>query len=321
MPRLVILLVAALAAPPTFAQTADVIKEGGGLLQANTVQTVEYDIRPLLYKPGSARAGFDSVEQVIREVAANIGPGTWNKPNREIGEKNGTHLVVTASASCHSEIATLLKVLIDRTDLAVDVSGTVYELDRKTYESELLPKLDKRKPDLGRPVEASDESVKWVEKNGQKVTDGTSRIATGRTASVVSKRKAVEYLGGGGKQKPGEAFDLEFVGTTISAAVRVPRERRSVIVSVTETTRELVEILKGRKDDELRGVISLAETPKVAEVVVKSDAGEVADGAALLVPLSGSGKDKVRVLILRPIIFIQAEEDAIKKAEAEKQKK
>ncbi len=253
-------------------------------------------------------------------MTAAVEPGAWNKPGREIGEKNGTHLVVTTSANRHADIKTLLQVLTDRTDLAVDVSGTVYELDRKQYETELLPKAGKRTPEFGRPVEVSDEWAKLVAKSGLKTLDGTARIATGRAATVVSSRKAVEYLGSGGKQKPSEAFDLEFVGTTISATVRVPRERRSVFMSVTETTRELVEVVKGRKDDALRGDISLAETPRVSEVVVKADAGEIADGAAVAVPLSGSAKDLVRVLIFRPVIFIQAEEDAIRKADAEKKK-
>ncbi len=343
MNRVALLLLA--FAVPAFAQTADVIKEGGGIELPREIKTVEYDIRPLLYKPGSARAGFDSVEQIAREMTAAVEPGTWNKPGREIGEKNGTHLVVTTTANRHAEISTLLKVLTDRTDLAVDMSGTVYELDCKQYETELLPKLEKgklavgsdgwvalsgaellpkpekRRPEAGKPVMVSDEWAKLVAKSGQKTLDGTARIATGRSATVLSKRKAVEYLGSGGKQKPSEAFDLEFVGTTISATVRVPRERRSVFVTVTEATRELVEVVKGRKDDALRGVVSLTETPRVSELVVKSDAGEVADGAAVVVVLSGGGKDKVRVMILRLVIFIQSEEDAIRKAEAEKKTK
>ncbi len=337
------LLLLAVAAP-TFAQTADVIKEGGGLLEANAIQTVEYDIRPLLYKPGSARAGFDSIEQIVREVTANIGPGTWNKPNREIGEKNGTHLVVTASVKCHGDIRELLKTLTDRTDLAVDVTGSVYELDRKEYETALLPQTEKgklavvndegailsgalsgakpenRRPEAGKPATVSDGWAKLVAKSGKKTLDGTARIATGRAATVASSRKAVEYLGTPGK-KASEAFEVEFVGTTITAAVRVPRERRSVFVSVTETTRELVEVVKGRKCDELRGEVSLVETPRVAEAVAKADAGEVPDGAVVAVPLTGGSKDTVRVLILRPVIFIQSEEDAIRKAEAEKKGK
>ncbi len=328
MNRVAPLLLVAFVAT-TYAQTSDHIKEGGGIELPSDIKTVEYDIRSLLYTPGSSRAGFDSIEQVIREVTANVEPGAWNKPTREIGEKNGAHLVVTTSANRHDDIKTLLKVLTDRTDLAVDVTGTVYELDRKQYETELLakldkgklavggdewaklggaellPKPDKRRPEAGKPAVVSDEWAKLVAKSGQKTLDGTARIATGRSATVLSKRKAVEYLGSGGKQKPNEAFDLEFVGTTISATVRVPRQRRSVFVSITETTRELV---------------ALTDTPRVAEVVVKSDAGEVADGAAVAVLLSG-GTDNVRVLILRPVIFIQAEEDAIKKAEAEKKKK
>ncbi len=61
MNRVAPLLLVAFAAP-AFAQTADVIKEGGGIELPSDIKTVEYDIRPLLYMPGSARAGFDSVE-------------------------------------------------------------------------------------------------------------------------------------------------------------------------------------------------------------------------------------------------------------------
>jgi hypothetical protein len=45
----------------------------------------------------------------------------------------------------------------------------------------------------------------------------------------------------------------------------------------------------------------------------KRDEDATPDGAAVAVVLSGGGTDQVRVLLLRPIIFIQAEEDAMKK--------
>lgn len=319
------------------AQTADVIRDGGGIRGPADFASVEYDVRQLLYKPGSARAGFDSIEQVVREVMANVGPGTWNKNGHEIAEKNGTHLIVRTTDRRQDEIATLLKTLMARTDLAVDVSGVIYELDRKQYESELIPQLDKlpiqkqpafaelkaeqRKPSPGRPVEVSDEWVKLVEKHGQKVTSGNPRIAAGRTGTVISHRKAVEFLGTPGKHKPGEAYDVEFVGTSITATVQVPQERRWVSVSFVETHRVLLEVAKGRRTDGVLGRVSLVESPRVSEVVTKADVREVPDGAAVLLPVSGGGKDKVRVLIVRPVIFIQAEEDAIKKDKEEKNRK
>lgn len=79
MTRAALLLVSVFAlATSATAQTADVINEGRGLLERLRTDFVsrEYDVRPLLYKPGSAKAGFDSVEQVVREVMANVGPGT-----------------------------------------------------------------------------------------------------------------------------------------------------------------------------------------------------------------------------------------------------
>jgi hypothetical protein len=322
---------------PAPAQTAEMIREGGGIRLPSDVKTVEYDVRPLLYKPGSVRAGFDSIEQVVREVMANVGPGTWNKYGHEIADKNGTHLAVRTTDARQGEIDSLLKVLVARTDLAVNVSGVVYELDRKRYETELLPQLDKlliqkqpaftelkaeqRKPAAGRPVEVSDEWVKVVEKHGQKVLDGNLRIANGRAGTLVSLRKAVEFLGAPGKHMPGEAYDVEFVGTSITATVQVPRERRSVSVNFVETHREFIEVVKGRRNDELRGVVSLVESPRVSEVVTKADVREVPDGAAVLLSVSGGEKDKVRVLIVRPVIFIQAEEDAIKKDQEEKNRK
>ena len=322
---------------PVAAQTADVIRGGGGIRGPADFTAVEYDVRPLLYKTGSARAGYDSIEQVVWEVMANVGPGTWSKDGHEIAEKNGTHLAVHTTDRRQGEIATLLKTLVDRTDLAVDMSGIVYELDRKQYETELLPQLDKlpiqkqpvfaelkaeqRKPSASRPVEVSDEWVKLVEKHGQKVMSGKPRIANGRSGTVVSLRKAVEFLGAPGKHKPGEAYDVEFVGTSISTIVQVPRERRWVSVSFVETHRELIEVARGRRTDDLLGRVSLIESPRVSEVVTKSDVREVPDGAAVLLPVNGGGKDKVRVLIVRPVIFIQAEEDTVKKEQEEKNRK
>lgn len=319
------------------AQTENVIREGGGITAPSDFTSVEYDVRPLLYRPGSAKAGFDSIEQVIREVMSNVGPGTWNKDGHEVAEKNGTRLVVRTTDKRQHEIATLLKTLKDRTDLAVDVAGIVYELDRKYYETELLTQLDtlpihkqlefrelkaeQRKPSLGRPVEVSDEWVKLLERHGRKVTDGTPRIANGRTGILISHRKAVEFMAAPGKHKMSEAYDVAFVGTSITTTVHVSRERRWVSVSFVEMHHELIEMTKGRRTDDLLGQVSLVESPRMSEVVTKSSVREVPDGAAVLLHINGGEKDKVRVMIVRPVIYIQAEEDAIKKEQEEAKKR
>jgi hypothetical protein len=103
-----------------------------------------------------------------------------------------------------------------------------------------------------------------------------------------------------------------FQGVTFRADVAVSADRRSIQLKMSQKATELREIVKKTILDPDTKKKEQVESPRLESSSTTGE-GEVDDGTALLIPVgyrsqTAKADDRVWVLLLRPIIYIEAEE-------------
>jgi hypothetical protein len=300
-----------------FGGAASAQPAGGGKLK-----TVTYDVADLIYKPGG-KGGYDRIDDLIRELLTSADLNTWNGTGPDgssLQELNGTQLEVRATPAQHDVIVDLLGVLRRRVGLAVDLHGDLYELDRAVYEKDLRPWLGKGPQGLGSAPAAviEDDVAALLKKRATHLRSGRARVAPGRAAPFLSARQAFTYLARPGVQ------DTAFHGLTLRAAVNVTGDRRRVRLALTQDVTELVEVRKRDAVDPETGNEVKVDDPDLVRTSVTVRL-EVDDGYNVLVPVrylpqAVKDKDRVRVLLVRPEIWIEEEEKLRKEQEEQKKK-
>jgi hypothetical protein len=215
-------------------------------------------------------------------------------------------LVIHTTPAVHAEIVQILTTLRRATDLAVDVQSDVYEVDRGFYEKHFQSGVEKGRQGPGKPFAgALDGGLNRLRKEGTLVKSNQVRIANAKEAGCISVRKAFTYVSRPGR-KGKEEFDTAFYGFRVQAAVKVSADLRYVRLKLTQNTTDLVAI-ESEKDGG-----QVVERPKLEEAS-SSATFEVGDGESILVPLhflpaAAREKDRVWLLVVQPLIHIEAEE-------------
>jgi hypothetical protein len=96
-----------------------------------------YDVSDLLYKPGSTKSGFDSIDEIIKEIVTNVRPLVWqatSESGHRIYEANGKRLEILATPADHKEIDAILQSLRIRHDICVEVRSRFIAVDPKSFE-------------------------------------------------------------------------------------------------------------------------------------------------------------------------------------------
>jgi hypothetical protein len=211
---------------------------------------------------------------------------------------NDSKLVVYATPSNHQRIADLLLGLRRLADLAVVMHAAVYEVDRDYYVRYIAPLLGR----------------------GQKSLEEVSVIPVQRLTGSLLQQKVV-LRGDDLKIRPGqktvflslhEAFRESVLpekvgkdgvtGFTFAVEAAVSADRRFLRLNLTRQTSRLVD-----------GGLPL-ELPKLRKTSAAATV-QAEDGQAILLPLDYRPPDlpldRVWVLLARPAIFIQEEEDQL----------
>jgi hypothetical protein len=305
---LVSLLTAAPAALPT---------------RAEQRSAVTYDVRDLLARPG--KTGYSSVEALLKIVLTSVNPGGWNAEGGDaVHEVNGSALEVRAPAARQAQVKQVLDALRRAADLAVDLRGDLYEVDRAFYDREVKPKL--RAAAAGGELRLAGvvpaELAQRLAKQGRLVKFAQERLAVGRESPFLSWHRATTYLARPGRDaKAAESLEVVLTGVAVRAAAAVSADRRQVVLKLTQQVTDLLALQKQPRAGAEGGQPRFVELPDLARSVT-AETVQAEDGEPVLLPvhyLPREARDKKRVLVLlvRPTIVLEAEEKARRKIDTQ----
>jgi hypothetical protein len=298
--------------------------------------TKVYPVKQLLGERGKAGglADTDAVIHMIFEAIPQLRDLKQGADGPQIVERDNGDLEIRATAKRHEEIKDLLTALERLQDLAIDVEAKVIELDTAAYEKllKVLPKQGKGKPPVlfavgeevvGDPKPEDFEApaaANKILKAGRVVQTSSGRFVNGVEATVSARRAVVTFSplpAGEIAAGPvvGKADNPLFVkeGFGLVAVPVVSADRRFVRFKLTEQS-TAVTAMRKRELGEIKGQKIVRQTLDTEDLGGTGSA-TVADGSTLLFRLAYAPKDKVWVVVLKPRIFIQAEEDELKKQE------
>lgn len=271
--------------------------------------TKVYDLKSIIGER-SKSSGVADADAVIRMIIEHIPVGEL-KPGTDgpqIVERDGGKLEVRVAAKAQGEIADLMEALTRLADVAVDVKADVIELDPAAFDK-LLKALPKGK--AGSPVlTAVQEFDDKLLAGGRKVQTSAARFTNGGEATLSARQSVLTFHQQVANAKPHGAPEFVKEGFKLVGVPVVSADRRSVRFKVTERSAAVTGVRK-RDLGEIGGQKLVAETPELEDLGATGSA-TVADGGTLLFRLAYAPKDKVWVVVLRPAIHIQAEEDARK---------
>lgn len=276
--------------------------------------TKVYDTAHLTGATGKA-SGVANTDAVLKLLIESL-PGGMRT---EFVERDGGKLEVRATAKDHEDIKDLLDALARLQDLAIDIKADVYEFDAAGFEKLLkaLPKGTAKAPVLFAQGDELKENepllgaANDVLKTARLVQTSKARFVNGAEATVSARRTVVRVTSGG---------EISFVkdGFALVAVPVVSADRRFVRFKLTEQSTAVVGTRK-RELGEIRGQKIVAETP-ILEDLGGTGSAVVPDGSSLLFKLAYAPKDKVWVVKLDTTIFIQAEQNELKRIEEENKK-
>jgi hypothetical protein len=292
------------------------------------LSTVTYDVTDLVQKPTpwrltpilGVKADGDALDALAKVILTAVHPERWGSGEnaRTLQEHNGTKLEIRTDATHHAEIAQLLTALRRLADCAVVLEGALYEVDAEFYRKEIEPRLRDGTSGPGKRVATAVEEdvvkrlgAKAVRLNANKVT-----IPNGGESTVLSSRKAFTYAARlkGADRKLDEILGTGFHGVSFHARVVVSADRRSVRLDLTQHVTDLIDIKKERAVDPETGNEGRIEVPQLLDTSI-SGTVHIGDGISVLVrvqsrPESVKGKERVQVLLVTPLIYIEEEERA-----------
>jgi hypothetical protein len=276
---------------------------------------VTYDVSDLIRKPG--HTGYARVEDIIKLILTSVDPDAWeNAGDSTLEEVNGTRLYVTTSAARHAQIKEVLAAARRLLDLRVDIKSELIELERKVYDKEFKAKLK------GTAAVVEDKLVEDLRTRGTALKDAAVHAGDGETTTLFSLRRAFGYAAKPGATGNG-ARGAGLTGLRLSGAVSVTEDRRYVRLKLTRRVTELAGIKKRKIIDLGAGTEEDIEEPDLVESSETFNV-TVGDGAVLLVPVTladGKDRERVRLLVVRPRIYIEEEEKERNKEEEKERKK
>ncbi|HKB42122.1 MAG TPA: hypothetical protein VKD72_37190 [Gemmataceae bacterium] len=280
---------------------------------ADLIQSVPTWRRVSFVAPDAGVEGADALVQVIMRM---INPESWRPgPARStIQVVNDTKLEIRTTLRQHAEIKDLLKTLRHLSDLAVVFWADLYEVDRAFYRNHLEPVLAPRPGEKLFAVSVEDAIGTKLRNQSKPLKESRVMIANGKEGVFFSLRNGFTYLARA--RTPGrdeqDVTGTGFQGVTFRADVSVSADRRSVRLKMSQKATELREIVKKTILDPNTKKKEQVETPRLVSSSTTGE-GEIDDGTALLIPVryrsqTAKDNDRVWVLFLRPLIYIEAEE-------------
>lgn len=262
--------------------------------------------------PRAAWSGSEApMDALVRLITSTVEPAGWRNPEGgpAILVLDGTRLEIRATARAHGEIADLLQAVRRLAGVAVVVEARLFEVERTWYKESL--EGWQRKGESGVP----EKTIQGLEAKGRLLQKNKVTILPGQEATILSRQRAIVYEGAPTDLQGADRQRSALVGLVCKAEITVTPDRRFVRLKLTQQDTELVKLAKETVTNPVTGQPIAYEEPRFAETAAAASM-KLEDGTAtvLAVPqVRGSETDRVRVLVVRPVIRIEEEERAKKK--------
>jgi hypothetical protein len=296
---------------------------------AKNHRTIVYDIadlvssrRPSLQGVGAGEPkNLEGDESLARMIMLALGADCWQGSKAGTATLrilNGNKLEVTAPPDLHEQVAEVLSALRRLADVAVIVESQLVEVERAVFEKKIEPRLPKLPDAQGRRIASIIDAplIEQLRKEARLVQSNRVKIEDQQVERVLSWQNAFVYKSG-----PRDS-ETAFTGFSCRTLVAVSGDRRSVRLKLTQTTRELQSLddVKVVDPQNQLGAPVTVQQPNIREMSMTATL-KVEDGATLLVPVESRtpemrAKDRVWLLLLKPVIRIEAEERERKKGGA-----
>lgn len=271
-----------------------------------------HNLKPLLGERGKASglADADAVIKVIFEAIPELRDLKPGADGPQIVELDGGKLEVRAPAAVQEQVKDLLEALARLQDVAVDVKVEVLELSTGFGTEQAIKSLfqpAKGKPESPAAVLKAGAEV-LLFKDVRSVQTSSARLVNGAEATVTARRTLATFSNApNGDVKKDEHPLFVKEGFSLQALPTVSADRRFIRFKLTEQSTVISGTTK-------RPLGELGGKPIVFQTLDTEDLGAtgsavVADGGTLLFRLAYAPKGKVWVVVLKPTIFIQSEED------------
>jgi hypothetical protein len=301
-----------------------------------TLVTKVYDLKPLLGEKGKA-GGLGETDAVLKVIFETIPALRELKPGADgpqLVERDNGKLEVRATAATHQELKDLIEALTRINDLKIDVQAVVYEFDTATFDklAKALPRVGRGRPgaailfasgeefdkeEVVKEAEKALAGMNKILKAARQVQKSEGRFPNGAESTLSVRQSVVAFQAHEGMEGEPPQFVKE--GFRLSGVLVASADRRFVRMSLTEKSAFRTGIRKRELGEEM-GVKIVAQSPELEDAGGSSSA-VVADGGTAIFRLAYAPKDKVWVVVLQPRIYIQAEQDEIKRQQEKKEKK
>jgi hypothetical protein len=267
-----------------------------------------------------------------------VDPPHWQRDGT-MEVRNGSRLEVRTNWRRHEEISFLLGALRRLQDVAVVMDARLYEVDADFYAKHLEPRFKDARQSAGlrSAVPAGTELEALLAKQTLLLQGDDLKIGNNREAVFLSLQHAFTYPlpPPTNEEKARQAFLQEAVGAAagapgpdkkyrslvegvaFAARVEVSADRRRVRCQLAQKTAALALMPKMLEENIEKGTVPTADFPSVRKTT-RTDYLDALDGMAFVVRVDyrpRAAQERQLVLWIAPRIYIEAEEEAIRRAQ------
>ncbi len=253
-------------------------------------------------------------EWIVQHVMACGSPdrSRWRdgKPPSTLQVVNGTKLIVHTAPSVHEEISQLLAMMRRLFDVAVVMSAKVYELDHKEYASQFAASFVASKDKSARRLVSTVTNAQWKLLQSRKpiLESDPDKLRPNARAAFLARKNVYQY-----QARPGDANPtLAFEGFFFSVRPIISPDRRCLRLELFHEVEQLVKLTKGTMIELKTGKELPIELPNVRKSTA-SGTIEIHDGQPILLAIDYRPKDKVWLVVAEPRIYIEVEEEQLRK--------
>ncbi len=236
----------------------------------------------------------------------------------------GNRLIVRTNYETHMQIVDALVALKRLADLAVLMRTEVYEVDNLFYSRHvepLLRKKGKKEVTFARPID--EPFIKKLRKHTRPIRDKEVKIWEGETAPFFTRQEVRTYTTDVVLDKRlGSLFlrneyQTVLQGSTLKATVNVSDDRRSMRLNLTEITTQVLEVRKLKKAMPKLRKEFFVHLP-IVKTTSRATSLQLFDVHPFLVvldyrPENLRKRNRIRVLVTTPIIYIKEEQRQIRR--------
>ena len=253
-------------------------------------------------------------EWIVRQLVAftNVDRAGWRNrtPASTIRVVNGTKLVVHTAPSVHAEIGSVLNTFRRLADLAVVMDAKLFAVDRADYDKHFAQSFVDPKNKSARRLIANVTKTQWnlLEALMPIQESDPEKLRPYERTVFLTRKNVYQYQAQPGAANPATAFE----GFSFAVRPTVSADRRCLRLEFWHEVEQLVKLTKGTKIDLKTGKELPIELPNVRKSAATGTI-DIHDTQSIMLAVDYRPEDKVWLLVAAPRIYIEEEEEQIRK--------